>query len=321
MKWPLKRDETPDDVPENSDGSTPGEPTPDEVGDDAVSPNDQTVLIVALDGFLSAGGGSRIAAEHLLSGHGDVVHSFDIDAMFDYRARRPTLRFHKDHYLDYDAPRLDVVLEHDLTGRPYFVLAGPEPDFLWERFAAEVRQVVDDLDIDLTLSLGSVPMGVPHTRPMLVTAHGTSPELIDRTNLWSAELVVPSSAQSMLEYRLGSWGHEAAGYVAHVPHYLAQVDYPGAAVVLLEAVTDRLGLQIDLTPLRERHASAMVEIESQIEDQHGAELVSGLEQQYDAFTRGAAQSLLASDEDLPSADELAGQFEEYLARQRKNGDS
>ena len=131
MKWPLKRDETPDDVPQNPDG-----PTPDELsaGDDALSPNDQTVLIVALDGFLSAGGGSRIAAEHLLSGHGDVVHSFDIDAMFDYRARRPTLRFHKDHYLDYDAPRLDVVLEHDLTGRPYFVLAGPEPDFLWERF-------------------------------------------------------------------------------------------------------------------------------------------------------------------------------------------
>ncbi|MFT4299992.1 MAG: PAC2 family protein [Aeromicrobium sp.] len=279
-----------------------------------------TVLIVALEGFLSAGSGPRLAVEHLLSGHGEVVHSFDIDAMLDYRARRPTLRFAKDHYLDYDAPRLDVVREHDQEGRAYYVLSGPEPDFLWERFAAETREVIEDLGIDLTLSLAAVPMGVPHTRPLLVTAHGTAPELVDRTNLWSAELTVPSSAQSMLEYRLGSWGYDAAGYVAHVPHYLAQVDYPGAAVALLEAITDRLGLRVDLTGLRERHASAMVDIERQIADQHGTDLVVGLEEQYDAFTRGAAQSLLASEDALPSADELAGQFEEYLARHHHDGD-
>ncbi|MFT4189174.1 MAG: PAC2 family protein [Aeromicrobium sp.] len=303
MRWPLRRDSASDD-------------SADDFFDDSAS----EVLIVALDGFLSAGSGPRLAAEELLSGHGEVVHSFDIDAMFDYRARRPMLRFVKDHYLDYEAPRLDVVLEHDLSGRPYYVLAGPEPDFLWERFAAEVRDVIDDLDVDLTVSLGGVPMGVPHTRPLLITTHGTAPELIDRTNVVSAEVAVPSSAQSMLEYRLGSWGYDAVGYVAHVPHYLAQIDYPGAAIALLDAVTDRLGLHLDLSELRERHATAMADIEEQIAEQHGDDLVSGLEEQYDAFTRGAAQSLLADESELPSGDELADQFEEFLARQRKDGD-
>lgn len=281
-------------------------------------PTSGPVLIHALDGFLAAGGAPRLAAESLRTGHGEVVHSFDIDSMYDYRARRPPITFHGDHYIDYETPRLDVVLEHDLSGNPYLLLAGPEPDFRWEAFADETRTVIERLGVSLTLGLGAVPMGVPHTRPPMITAHGTSPELVDRTNLWQADVTVPSSAQSLLEYRLAQWGHDAAGYVVHVPHYLAQMEFPGAALALLDAVVERLDLDLDLEPLRSRQDAALAAIEQQIDDQDGGELLAGLEQQYDAFSRGAAQSLLASDTDLPSGDELAGQFEEFLARQRKH---
>jgi hypothetical protein len=161
-------------------------------------------------------------------------------------------------------------------------------------------------------------MGVPHTRPTMITAHGTRPDLVDRQNLWSAQVMVPSSAQSLLEYRLGQWGHDAAGYVVHVPHYLAQIDYPTASLALIDALVDRTGLSIDVESLKARQEAALAEIEQQIEEQGGQSLLGGLEEQYDAFTRGAAQSLLASDEDLPSGDELADQFEQFLARQRKN---
>ena len=276
------------------------------------------VLIHALDGFLGAGSAARLAAEQLSSGQGEVVHEFDIDEMFDYRARRPMMSFRENHYADYVEPTLQVVLEHDGNGEPYLLLAGPEPDFLWERFVGEVHEVIEEHDVPLTLGIGAVPMGVPHTRPAMITAHGTRPELVDRQNLWSAQVTVPSSAQSLLEYRLGQWGLDAAGYVVHVPHYLAQIDYPPAALALIDALTDRTGLVIDVERLRARQGDALKEIEEQIEEQGGAGLLSGLEEQYDAFTRGAAQSLLASDEDLPSGDELADQFEQFLARQRKN---
>ena len=170
----------------------------------------------------------------------------------------------------------------------------------------------------MSLGLGAVPMGVPHTRPPMITAHGTRPELVDRKNLWSAQVTVPSSAQALLEYRLGQWGHDAAGYVVHVPHYLAGIDYPPAALALIDALVDRTGLSVDVDGLRSRQGETLAEIEEQIEQQGGASVLSGLEEQYDAFTRGAAESLLASDEDLPSGDELADQFEQFLARQRKN---
>jgi len=276
------------------------------------------VLIHALDGFLGAGSAARLAADQLKTGHGEVIHEFDLDEMFDYRARRPMIAFRENHYADYEDPTLQVVLEHDANNEPYLLLAGPEPDFQWERFVADVHDLIQEHDVPLTLGLGAVPMGVPHTRPAMITAHGTRAELVDRQNLWSAQVTVPSSAQALLEYRLGQWGHDAAGYVVHVPHYLAQIDYPPAALALIDALVDRTGLSIDVERLRARQGDALKEIEQQIEEQGGAGLLGGLEEQYDAFTRGAAQSLLASDEELPSGDELADQFEQFLARQRKN---
>ncbi len=279
------------------------------------------VLIHALDGFLTAGGAPRIAAEQLRTGRGEVLHSFDVDEFYDYRARRPFITFREDHYAEYEEPRLDVVLERDAEGRPYLLLAGPEPDFRWEAFAGELREVVEDLEVSLTLGLGAVPMGVPHTRPPMITAHATRPELVDRKNLWQAEVRVPSSAQSLLEWRLAEHDLDAAGYVVHVPHYLSQVDYPQAALALLDAVVDRVGLVLDLEELRALQGEALAQIEEQIAQQDGEDVLSGLEEQYDAFTRGAAQSLLADDSAIPSGEELADQFEQFLARQRKDGDA
>jgi hypothetical protein len=94
--------------------------------------------------------------------------------------------------------------------------------------------VVDHFGVTRVVSLGAVPMAVPHTRPIAVTPHANRPELVTGESPWQGELRVPASAQALLEIRLGEWGHAAMGYVAHIPHYLAQMEYPQAAVVLLE---------------------------------------------------------------------------------------
>ncbi|MEJ7755663.1 MAG: hypothetical protein WKF83_04350 [Nocardioidaceae bacterium] len=79
-------------------------------------------------------------------------------------------------------------------------------------------------------------------------------------------------------------------------------------------MSQRSGLQFDLEALQPSQAEALVDIEKQIADQDGGAVLAGLEEQYDAFTRGANESLLASDEDLPSGEELGRQFERFLAR-------
>ncbi|RLV49255.1 PAC2 family protein [Nocardioides mangrovicus] len=275
------------------------------------------VLVVGLDGFLDAGSASALAITYLLeSDAGRVVASLEVDEFYDYRARRPAMTFHENHYTDYDAPRLVVRLLRDAAGTPYLLLTGPEPDIRWEGFAGAVRAVVEHFGVRLIAMLGSVPMAVPHTRPVQLTNHATDESLLVQPNSWRGEIRIPSSAQALLELRLGEWGHPVLGFVAHIPHYVAQLGYPQASVALLESIGGSTELTWDLTGLREAAERQAGEIEQQIADSEEVrEVVSGLEQQYDAFHRAAEQDqgLLAEGEPLPSGDEIGAQFEQFLA--------
>ncbi len=281
--------------------------------------SDGPVLVHSLEGFLDAGNAANLAAKHLLAqSSGRVVASFEVDDFYDYRARRPPMTFAEDHYESYEAPRLVVRLNHDAVGTPYLLLHGPEPDMHWEGFAQAVRAVVEHFDVRLTVSMGAVPMAVPHTRPVMLTNHATSSRLMIQENVWKGQIRIPASAQSLLELRLGEWGHDAMGFVAHIPHYVAQFDYPLASTSLLESVEDVTGLQWDLTGLREAGEAKMAEISAQIEDSDEVrDVVQGLEQQYDAFHRadpGDGSTLpLAEEKNLPTGEELGAEFERFLA--------
>ena len=101
------------------------------------------VLLVSLDGFLDAGGAAQSALAHLTGdAPGRVVATFDVDAFYDYRARRPPMTFSEDHYEDYQAPRLVCRLMHDAAGTAYLLLHGPEPDTHWEAFCVGVRNAL-----------------------------------------------------------------------------------------------------------------------------------------------------------------------------------
>lgn len=277
----------------------------------------ELTLVVVLSGFLDAGKSAELAAQHLEGlGEGSVVATFDVDSLHDYRARRPPVSFVRDHYADYEAPRLVVRALKDTGGTAFLLLRGPEPDIKWEGFARAVREVVERFDVRRVVSLGAVPMAVPHTRPIAITPHANQPELVTGPSPWSGELRVPASAQALLEIRLGEWGHAAMGYVAHIPHYLAQMEYPQAAVVLLEQLEIGGRLTIDLTQVRAAADLTETEIANYLESHNDVgEVVHGLEQQYDAFrdAESAGSSLLAADEPMPTGEEIGRQFEQFLA--------
>ena len=67
-----------------------------------------------------------------------TVGAFDIDALYDYRARRPRLVFDTDHYASLDYPELLVSEVRDAQGTGFLLLHGPEPDFAWRTFCAAV---------------------------------------------------------------------------------------------------------------------------------------------------------------------------------------
>jgi hypothetical protein len=279
------------------------------------------VLLYHLDGFIDAGEtGEQLVTELLGRLDHQVVARFDADRLLDYRARRPLMTFRRDAWSDYETPELAITLTHDATGTPFLLLAGPEPDVLWERFADAVRQIVEHLGVRMAINFHGIPMGVPHTRPVGLTPHGNRVDLVPGHRAWFDEAQVPGSAEGLVELRLTEAGHDVLGVAAHVPHYLARSPYPDASLAVLEAVTGATGLVLPsiAQALRSEASSVQTEIERQISegDADMVSVVRGLESQYDAMAgAGSRDSLLAETADLPTADDLGAQFERFLAEQ------
>ncbi|MFI9385976.1 proteasome assembly chaperone family protein [Kutzneria sp. NPDC052558] len=283
---------------------------------------DGSVLLVNFDGFVDAGSAGKLLVEHLLERLDNrVVATFDVDRLIDYRSRRPIMTFSTDHWDSYQAPTLEVRLLHDTNGAPFLILTGPEPDHEWELFIQAVQGLMDRWGVRLAASFHGIPMGAPHTRALGVTAHGTRPELIGEHQQMPNNLQVPASMSGLLEFRLGQAGRDAVGFAAHVPHYLAQTSYPTAAVTLLDHVARATGLNLPDESLRESARRAAVEIDRQVnESAEVADVVRALERQYDTFAEAAGKPSLLSDvlEQMPTADELGDQFEQFLAEQSPN---
>jgi predicted ATP-grasp superfamily ATP-dependent carboligase len=273
------------------------------------------VMLYYLDGFIDAGSAGRLLATHLL---GSLEHQrvarFDVDSLLDYRSRRPVMTFAKDRWASYDDPELSISLLHDTKGTPFLLLHGLEPDREWEAFTSAVRELTATLGVRLAVYFHGIPMGIPHTRPLGVTAHATQPDLVEGYRALVDRLQVPGSAASLLEYRLGEEGRAAIGFAVHVPHYLSQAAYPASAVTLLESVQRATGLELPADALREAARRTDREIARQVEGSaEVTEVVRALEQQYDEFAANRETLLGGDAEPVPTAEELGAEFEKFLA--------
>ncbi|WP_088320733.1 proteasome assembly chaperone family protein [Kineosporia sp. R_H_3] len=290
----------------------PDQPSAEELG--------TPLLVHAMSGFIDAGHAGRLAAAHLRDGLPNrVVARFDLDQLYDYRARRPVMTFVENRWEDYEEPTLELLLVQDTKGTPFLLLTGPEPDVQWERFTAAVAALVERYRVRATVGVHAIPMAVPHTRPVGVTAHATRPELVEGFPPWVGRVQVPGNVGGLLEFRLGQAGRDAVGYAVHVPHYLAQTEYPEAAKALVQHVGTLGGLDLPTAALDAAAADVRAAVESQIEDQPEVRaVVAALEEQYDAFVAGRGRSLLADETAaLPTADELGAELERFLAEENE----
>lgn len=290
---------------------------PDQPGPDVLG---APLLLHALGGFVDAGHAGRLAAEHVRETLPNrVLARFDVDQLYDYRARRPPMTFVENRWESYDGPRLELSLIDDAQGRPFLMLTGPEPDVQWERFVASVTLLVERYGVGVTAGVHAIPMAVPHTRPVGVTAHATRPELVAGFPPWIGRVQVPGNVGALLELRLGEAGRDAVGYAVHVPHYLAQTEYPDAAAALLGHVATLGGLDLPAQALLEAGQEVREAVAAQIEEQPEVRsVVAALEEQYDAFVAGRGRSLLADETAaLPTADELGAELERFLAEENE----
>ena len=274
-------------------------------------------LVIGLTGFVDSGGAVAQVSGYLLDvlDHRDVL-LFDNDQLLDYRARRPIMVFEETRITEYRRPQLALRMAHDELGTPFLLLTGYEPDFQWERFVDALVGIIARYGVTSTTWVHAIPMPVPHTRPIGVTVSGTRGDLIESLSVWRPRTQVPGNVLHLLEFRLTESGHPIAGFVLLVPHYLADTEFPSAAVTALESITAATSLLFPTDRLRADGREFLAKIEGQVEgNTELARLVATLEERHDIYMEDNPLRSPLTDEDgeLPSADSIAAELEKFLA--------
>ena len=261
-------------------------------------------MLVAFDTWVDAGGAATTALEQLTESS-RVIATFDPDALFDYRARRPPLEIRDGRLTELTWPELAV--RHTVVGgRDLLVFSGPEPDYRWRELAGAVVELVQRLGVTEWISLGAIPAAVPHTRPVPILGTASAPGLLT-TGIEAGPaglLRVPSAAISMLEMGVADAGVPALGYFAQIPHYVSG-PYAPAALELLEVVSRHLEVELPRGDL----AGEARQLRQRLD------LAAAADEQ----TRSYVERLEAMVDEarLPAGDELISEIERFL-RQRGN---
>jgi len=271
-------------------------------------------LVVTLGSYVDAGHTQRLLDAHLLEHLPNrVLGRFDADQLLDYAGRRPLITFDRDHFSEYRRPEINLRLVTDRDGTDFLLLDGPEPALQWERMAASVRYVVEQLGVERTILLQSMPAPTPHTRPVAVTRFASDPALVADEVPMLGTFQLSASFTGVLALRLGEAGHEALGLVAHVPHYIADNDYPAAAGALVSALRDVSRLAVPVDEFDVSAGIVRAQIDSQVaQSEELQEMVGALERGYDQFSEEHHLRNVEHSQ-LPSADEIGEKFEQFLA--------
>jgi PAC2 family len=269
------------------------------------------VLIASFDGWVDAAECASGAVGQIAAG-GRVVATFDPDAVFDYRSRRPVLDVQDGRLTDLRWPEL-TVRHARVGGRDLLVFSGAEPDLRWQELAADAVALVRRLGVAQWVSLGAVPGAVAHTRPVPVMVTASHDDILRGDEAPGPEglLRVPSAALSVLEMAVTGAGTPAVGFYAQVPPY-ASIGYAAASIALLARLSLHLDVSLDPDELVEEEREQRARYDAAVAgDTMLRETVSRLE--------SAAGDIDA--EQLPSGDEIAREIERFLRRQGEAGEN
>lgn len=273
------------------------------------------VFIHALGSRGEPGQANYLLAQNLLTSlHGERVFTFDPDQFIDYSSQRPLVTLDRNRFVDYQPVEIAIDVLRDDEGRTVALLHGPEPDLGWEKFSRHVVEIVKEFDAELAIGVRSIPMTVPHTRPVHVIQHanreglGADEEIVDGVAQW------PASMASTIEYKLGQAGIDAIGFGAGIPFYIAQNPYPQAAAELIRKISDVSGLALPLGDLEVASLQVSAAISNELEgDARMEQMLGWMESQYDERSEAGAEQGQTSLADIPSADEIGAAAEAFLA--------
>jgi hypothetical protein len=257
------------------------------------------VMLICLDGWVNAGSAASLVAATL---GGSTVAIADPDLLFDYRVSRPTLDFVQGTMTRLRWPEL-AIRKLATPGLDLLIVAGTEPNWNWQQLGRELVTAAMELGIRQQISLGGIPWATPHTRPVHLMITASDRALVSGTgDLPEGLLRVPAAAVSALEFQVAGAGIPTFGFWARVPQYVG-VEYPAAALALIQRVEEHLGTTLPTGDLADQAAEQRAQLDAVSESRPE---VKAMVEQLEAAVDAAG---------TVSGEELAAEIERFLRQQ------
>jgi proteasome assembly chaperone (PAC2) family protein len=289
-------------------------------------------LVAAFQGWNDAGDAATDAVRWLMRNvDATPIATLDPEEYLDFQAARPTVELVDGVLRTLNWPALTFSTSHAARGRDVVLLLGIEPNLRWRAFCDDVVDVARTTGTEVVVTLGALLGDTPHSRPIRCTGSATDEVLAARLGMQRSRYEGPTGIVGVLHDAVRRLDFASASIWAPVPHYVAAPPNPKATRALLEKLAALLDLEVDLTDLDiaaaawERSVAEVVASDPEV-----SSYVERLEARYDANLTGDAfeQDELGDDADdgddedwldedeLPSGDSLAADFERYLRDQR-----
>jgi proteasome assembly chaperone (PAC2) family protein len=268
------------------------------------------VLVCAFAGW-NDGAGSATTAVAAIAASLDArpVASIDPEDFYDFQVNRPTIRMTEGQTREVDWPT-NVFLAAQAPGaeRDLVLLSGVEPNNRWRTFAEAVLAAAERFEVEMMVSLGALIADVAHTRPVPITGLASDPELVERLNLSRSSYEGPTGIVGVIHDACRQRGLVSASLWAAIPHYVATVPNPKAALALLRRLESFTGIAIEASELEDSAGQFEEQINRAVEgNPEITELVRQLEEaQEDEPELGG---------EVPSGDALAREFQRFLRQQ------
>jgi predicted ATP-grasp superfamily ATP-dependent carboligase len=270
------------------------------------------VLVYAFEGWTDSGLAASLALDHLEKQAGaEVFAEFEPDELFDYRSRRPLFRVSNGVSQGLEWPLIRFSTG-SIENVRFAILQGGEPDLNWQGFAAAVADFAKDHSLAFAIGMGSIPAPVPHTRDVPIIATSPDPTLVERVGALEGTAQVPAGVQLAIEQAVFDCGIPSMSIWARVPHYIAAMAWPPAAVSLLQTLEHLLGLTIDLADLAAASVDARAKIDQAVrQNREAAEYVAQLERLMG--TEESSAERLSQEFGEVTGEQIASEIEQFLA--------
>jgi len=276
----------------------------------------EPVLVAAFAGWNDAASAATTALEAIaVSLAADRVAEIDPEEFYDFQVARPTIRMAGGETREVDWPQNSIfVARQPNAERDLVIVSGIEPNLRWRTFASAIVEAAERLDVEMVVTLGALLADVPHTRAVPITGLASDPELVESLGLSRSNYEGPTGIVGILHDACRRRGLTSASLWAAVPHYVAAVPNPKAALALLRRLEGFTGIAIEASELED----AMERFETQVDRAVAAnpeieELVHRLEAEYED------EPVLGEGQDVPSGDSIARDFQRFL-RQRTDAE-